>query len=373
MAEVSTKRVPALAPGVRGARRSRRLTREQLRWLLILLAPLIVLLGIAYFYFTGGRYISTDDAYVQAETVSLSTDVSGLVRRILVHDHQRVKKGEPLFRLEEGPFRIALDRAEAALSVTRNDILALQASYRQKLAAIAVAKANLAYYKRVYGRQKALAKTSVASQQALDTARDQRDAAKGQLAELKQELAGIVANLNGNPALPVDQQPRYLTALAAVAEAKRDLRHTVVRAPVSGIVTGVAALAPGNYLGAGTTGFYLVALHHLWIEADPKETVLTHVAAGQPAVVTADAYPGVSWRGTVESLGPASASTFSLLPAENVSGNWVKVVQRMPVRVVVDPKAATPELRAGMSTEVTIDTGRYWRLPQFLASLFGVR
>jgi membrane fusion protein, multidrug efflux system len=371
MAETSAGRVPALAPTSRAPARSRRLTRQKLRWLLILLAPLVVLVGAAYFYFTGGRYITTGDAYVRAETVSLSTDVSGLVAKVLVHDNERVQAGQALFALDDTPFRIALDRAEAALSVTRDDILALQASYRQKLAAIAVAKTKLAYDERVYLRQKALARTSFASQQALDDARQKRDAAKGALAELKEELAGIVANLNGNSALPVDRQPRYRAALSAVAQAKRDLSRTVVKASMSGFVSGVSALTPGTYLGAGTTGFYLVALHRLWIEADPKETALTHAARGQKAVVTVDTYPGMRWQGRVQSLGPASASSFSLLPAENTSGNWVKVVQRMPVRVSLDPDPGKPELRSGMSVEVTIDTGRYWRLPHFLASLFG--
>lgn len=372
MAETSARRVPSLSPSSRAATKSRRLTRQQLRWLLILLAPFLVLIGTAYLYFTGGRYITTDDAYVRAQTVALSTDVSGLVNQVLVHDNERVKAGQPLFALDQGPFQIALDRAEAALSVTRNDILALQASYRQKLAAIAVAKANLAYYERAYARQKALARSSVASQQSLDDSLQKRDAATGDLAGLREELAGIVANLSGNPALPVDRQPRYLTALAVVAQAKRDLRDAVVRAPFAGIVTGVSGLTRGTYLGAGTTGFYLIALHHLWIEADPKETSLTHAVSGQKVVVTVDTYPGVQWEGRVASLGPASASSFSLLPAENTSGNWVKVVQRMPVRIDLAPDPGKPELKSGMSVEVTIDTGRYWRLPHFLAALFGI-
>lgn len=370
MAETSAGRVSTLSPSARAQTRSRRLMRQRLRWFLILLAPFVVLIGGAYFYLTGGRFITTDDAYVRAETVSLSTDVPGTVAGIFVHENQRVKVGQPLFALDPQPFRIALDRDEAALRVTRNDIVALQANYRQKLATLAVAKTQLAYDERVYRRQEALAKRSVTSQQALDTAREARDAARGALVELQQELAGIVANLNGNPALSVDQQPRYRAALAAVAGAERNLRRTIVRAPQDGFVTHVAALVPGDYLAAGDTGFYLVALHRLWIEADPKETALTHAAAGQKVAITADAYPGVEWHGTLQSLAPASASSFSLLPAENTSGNWVKVVQRMPVRIRLDPDPGKPVLRSGMSVEVKIDTGHYWRVPHFLASLF---
>jgi membrane fusion protein (multidrug efflux system) len=371
MAELSLKRVAAPAVGGRTPTRTRRLTRQQLRWLLIALGPLLALLAAAYLYFSGGRYITTDDAYVRADTVSLSTDVSGLVAQVRVRDNERVKAGEPLFRLDQEPFRIALDRAEAALSMTRDKIAALQANYRQKLAAIAVAQKEAAYYEREHDRQKALAGRSFASQEALDTARERRDTARGMVAELKEELAAIAAQLGGDPSLPVERQAQYLQALAAVAQAKYELSRSVVKAPLSGYVTGVSALTPGTYLGAGTTGFYLVALHRIWIEADPKETALTHAAPGQPAVVTVDTYPGIEWRGTVETIAPASASSFSLLPAQNTSGNWVKVVQRVPVRVRVDADPGKPELRSGMSVEVTIDTGRYWRLPHFLASLFG--
>ena len=369
MAETTAGRVPAVTPSARARARRRGLTRDRLRWLLIVVGPLIALLGVGYFYFTGGRYIATDDAYVRAETVNLSTDVSGLVAQILVHDNQKVSAGQPLFRLDDGPFRIALANAQAQLGVVANDIAALQASWRQKLADITLARQQLVLAGREYERQKTLASHSFASQQALDQARKSRDAAQGNLASLEQQQAGIAAQLSGDPALPVERQPRYLAALAQVDLAKRNLRDTVVRAPMPGFVTNVPSLTPGSYLAAGTTGFNLVALHRLWVEADPKETELTHAAPGQRVVITADTYPGVEWQGTLESLSPASASAFSLLPAQNTSGNWVKVVQRIPVRIAVDDDPAKPALRSGMSVEVSIDTGRYRRLPHFLASL----
>ena len=369
MAETTAGRVPALTPSARARARRRGLGRDRLRWLLIALGPVLALLGVAYFYAAGGRYITTDDAYVRAETVNLSTDVSGLVAQILVRDNERVAAGQPLFRLDDGPFHIALANAEAQLGVVRNDIAALQASYRQKRADIALAEQHRVFAQRQFERQKTLAGQSFASQQTLDQARNGLDTATGAVASLEQQLAGIAAQLSGNPDLPVERQPRYLAALAQVDLAKRNLRDTLVRAPLAGYVTNVPSLTPGAYLAAGTTGFNLVALHKLWVEADPKETELTHAAPGQRVVVTADTYPGIEWRGTLQSLSPASASAFSLLPAQNTSGNWVKVVQRIPVRIAVDDDPSKPALRSGMSVEVSIDTGHYRRLPRFLASL----
>ena len=368
MADTTAERVTAVVPSARARGRRTWLTRDRLRWLLILLGPLLALLGVGYFYFSGGRYITTDDAYVRAETVNLSTDVSGIVAQVLVHDNERVATGQPLFRLDEAPFRLALANAEAQLGVVRNDITALQASYRQKQTDIAVAEQHLTLVQRQFERQNTLARQGFATQQALDQARNDLSAATGNLASLKQQLAGIAAQLSGNPELPLDRQPRYLAALAQVDLAKRNLRDALVRAPMPGYVTNVPSLTPGAYLAAGNTGFNLVALHNLWVEADPKETQLTHAATGQPVIITADTYPGVEWHGTVQSLAPASAGSFSLLPAQNTSGNWVKVVQRIPVRISVAEDASKPALRSGMSVEVSIDTGHYRRLPGFLAS-----
>jgi membrane fusion protein (multidrug efflux system) len=234
------------------------------------------------------------------------------------------------------------------------------------------AQYDVDYYDREFRRQQTLVGGGVVSQQAFETARRNLQNAQQKLASLNQQLAAIAANLNGDPDGPVERNPRYLDAVAQRDEAQRQLDHTVVKAPFAGIVTNVPSIAPGKYLTASTTAFFLVAADHVWVDSNPKETELTYVRSGQPVTVTVDTYPGTEWHGTVESISPAAAQEFALLPAQNTSGNWVKVVQRIPLRVRVDTSDATlPPLRAGMSVEVDVDTGRARGLPHFLAALFG--
>jgi membrane fusion protein (multidrug efflux system) len=234
------------------------------------------------------------------------------------------------------------------------------------------AQYDIEYYDREFHRQQDLASKNVASQQTFDLARHNLQNAQQKLASLTQQLAAIAANLNGDPAIPVEQHPRYRDAVAQRDEAARQLDHTVVKAPFDGIVTNVPSIAPGKYLQASMTAFYLVATDHLWVDATPKETELTYVRPGQPVTVTVDTYPDAEWHGTIESISPAAAQEFSLLPAQNTSGNWVKVVQRIPMRVRVDTGDKNlPPLRAGMSVEVGVDTGHTRGLPHFLTALFG--
>jgi membrane fusion protein, multidrug efflux system len=342
------------------------------RWALYLLLPLVLLVG-GYFYITGGRYMTTDDAYVEADKVALSTDVSGLVDQIAVHDNQHVAAGQVLFKLDPAPFRHALDEADAQLANIRDQILAMEANYRGLQAQITQAEQNVAYYQRAFSRQQALYTRGVAAQTAYDEAQHNLRNAQQSLQSLHQQAAAAVANLDGNPTIAVADHPLYRQALAKREEAARRLGDTVVRAPYSGIVTRVPSLQKGMYLAAATPAFSIVADQSVWIEAQPKETELTYVRPGQPATITVDTYPGVIWHGAVASLGPASASEFSLLPAENTSGNWVKVVQRNPLRIRLDPGATKgmPPLRAGMSVEVSVDTGHARGWPHFLVALFG--
>jgi membrane fusion protein, multidrug efflux system len=345
--------------------------RRRLRWALFALLPLALIAG-GYWYVTGGRVMSTDNAYVEADKVGISTDVSGIVKEIDVSNNQQVQQGQVLFHLDDLPFRLALDRAEAQVGIVRNDLNALKANYRDMQAQIKQAQDDIDYYDREFRRQQDLAAKNVASQQTFDTARRNLQNAQQKLASLNQQLAAIAANLNGDPDIPVEQHPRYRDAVARRDEAARQLDHTVVKAPFAGIVTNVPALAPGKYLQASMTAFYLVATDHVWVDSNPKETELTNVRPGQPVAVTVDTYPGLEWQGTVESISPAAAQEFSLLPAQNTSGNWVKVVQRIPMRVRLDTSdKGRPPLRAGMSVEVDVDTGHQRGLPQFLTALFG--
>jgi membrane fusion protein (multidrug efflux system) len=339
-------------------------TRRRLRAVLFLLLPLALIIGLIA-YALGGGTVSTDDAYVEANTVGVSTDVSGVVGQVFVSENQAVTRGQVLYTLRDLQYRYALDRANAQLTATRDNLLALQASYRQMQAKIAQAQYDLGYSRVQFHRARNLAKVQIVSKTGYDTAHRDLSSAQQALASLNEQLAGIAANLNGHPTGPVEQYPQYLSALAARDEAARELAHTVVRAPFDGIVTSVPSIQPGRYLAAAITAFYLVDTEHVWVHADPKETQLTYVRPGQSVTVAVDAYPDQTWRGTVASISPAAAQQFSLLPAQNTSGNWVKVVQRIPVRVTLDTSDRNlPPLRAGMSVEVSIHTGhsRGWSI-----------
>lgn len=338
--------------------------RRRLRVVLFLLLPLALIIALIVYATTGGT-VSTDDAYVEANTVGVSTDVSGIVAQVYVHENQRVTRGQILYTLRDKQYRYALDRANAQLDAVRDSMLAMQASYRDMQARIAQAQYDLGYSQVLFKRAQNLAHVHIVSSTGYDTAHRNLASSQQALASLKEQLAGIAAKLSDRPTAPVEQYPQYLSALAARNEAARELAHTVVRASFDGIVTSVPSIQPGRYLAASITAFYLVDIDHVWVHADPKETQLTYVRPGQTVTVEVDTYPGEKWRGTVESISPAAAQQFSLLPAQNTSGNWVKVVQRIPVRIAVDTSDRNlPPLRAGMSVEVSIDTGhvRGWSI-----------
>jgi membrane fusion protein (multidrug efflux system) len=340
------------------------------RPLMFALLPLVLILG-GYFYVTGGAVMSTDNAYVQADMVGLSTDVSGIVTEVLVRDNQKVAKGDVLFKLDDLQFRLALNRAEAQIGNTRNDLMALQASYRNMQTQVGQAKTDVDFNNVNFKRQQQLVANNFTPQATFDASRNTLQGSQQKLASLEQQLAGIAANLNGDPDAPIEDHPRYKDALAARNEAARQLAHTLVRAPFAGIVTNVPSLQPGQYLAAAAVAFNIVSTDHVWVQASPKETELTYVKAGQKVTVDVDTYPGERWAGTVDSISPASASSFSLLPAENTSGNWVKVVQRIPMRVLVNNAPGKPPLRVGMSVEVNVDTGHARGIPNFITDLFG--
>ena len=364
----SERSVAPLLPPPVAAKPRRRL----LRPLLFALLPL-ALAGGAYEYVTGGQIMSTDNAYVQAQSVGVSTDVSGLVASIAVHDNQHVKRGDVLFTLRDTAFRIALAGAQAQLGTVRNQVLTQQAAYKQALAQIEQARADLPYYETAFKRQQDLASSVVASRATYDQAQHDLTAVREKVVVSQAQAQAMLAQLGYDADQPVENNPFYKQAEAAVDSAQRDLNDTVVRAPFDGVVTNVDALQVGSYLRASQPGFSLVSDSNLWVEASPKETELTYVEPGQHATVTVDTYPGQVWTGTVESISPASGSSFSLLPAQNTTGNWVKVVQRIPMRVRLDNPAGKPPLRVGMSVVVEIDTGHERGLPGGLNRWFGHR
>jgi len=341
------------------------------RWMLFALLPLALAAG-GYWYVTGGQVMSTDDAYVEADKVGISTDVSGIVQDVDVSENQQVTAEQILYRLDPRQFQIALDSAKANLAQTELTIEALKQDYRRMLSDIETQQAQVALDQATFDRYSTLVQTDSVSRANYDQARFTLKADTSKLASLKQQAQVQLARLAGNPDIEVTAHPQYLQAKAQVDEAQRQLDHTVVRAPFAGIVTNVPSIAPGKQLQASMTAFFLVATDHVWVDAQPKETELTHVRPGQPVTITVDTYPDLEWRGTVESISPAAAQEFQLLPAQNTSGNWVKVVQRIPMRVRVDTSdQSRPPLRAGMSVEVDVDTGHARGLPSFLAALLG--
>ncbi|MDQ0391171.1 HlyD family secretion protein [Labrys monachus] len=344
--------------------------RSLVRPVLFALLPIALVVG-GYYYVTGGQVVETDNAYVQAATVGVSTDVAGTVIEIDVTNNQRVRKGDILYRLRQDTYKIALAGAQAQLGTVRNQVLTLQASYTLAVSQIEQARTDIPYYETNFKRQQDLQSSSAASKANYDTAKHDLDAARQKVLVAQSQAQAMLAQLGGDASLPVEQNPFYLQAKSAVDSAQRDLNDTVVKAPFDGIVTNVDNLQLGAYLQASQQAFNLVSTEHMWVEASPKETELTYVKPGQPVTVSVDTYPGVEWRGKVDTISPASSSSFSLLPAQNTSGNWVKVVQRIPMRVALDPAPDNPPLRVGMSVEVSVDTGHARGLPAFVDKWLG--
>lgn len=339
--------------------------RRWLRHSLFALLPVALAAG-GYAYVTGGQIMSTDNAYVGARSLGVATDVAGTVASIDVHNNQAVSRGQVLFHLKGESFRIALEGAQAQLGTVRNQVLTLQATYKQSLSQIDQAKADLPYYETAFQRQKDLIAGNVSTKASYDQASHDLVASQAKVAVAKTQAQAMLAQLGGDPAEPVEENPFYRQAKAAVDNAQRDLDDTVVRAPFDGVVANVDALQVGGYLQAAQSAFSLISSEGLWVDASPKETELTHIRPGQKAVISVDTYPGVEWQGSVESISPASGSSFSLLPAQNTTGNWVKVVQRIPMRIRIEPAADKPPLRVGMSAVVAVDTGHARGLPAFV-------
>ncbi len=333
-----------------------------LRWGLMAGGVLAVVVGGGFYWLSGGRWVDTDDAYVQADSMTLSTDVSGIVASIPVHEGQAVTKGEVLFTLDPQKFQIALDNARANLAQAQLNIESAKADYQAALRDTAAKQQQVNSDQSTYDRYAALVKQHAVTEQETDDARYKLAADQQAVRASESQARALLAKLDGNPDVAVEDMPSFKQAQAQVAEAEREMNHSVVRAPYNGIVTQVNKLQIGMYLGASTAAFGLVSTDHVWVEAQPKETQLTYAKNGDPVDVSFDIYPGRTWSGTVESVAPATDQNFSLLPAENSSGNWVKVVQRIPVRVRVDMKPGDPPLRAGMSADIDIDTGHVRRL-----------
>ena len=307
--------------------------------------------------------VSVDNAYVRAAKEALSTDVSGIVQDVAVREGQRVKKGDVLLRLDPRPFELSVMAAKANLGGIVSSLNAMKLEYKRMLRDVDVKKSQVSLDQVNADRMTSLVQGGGVTRAEYDNARYALATSKQSVGALELAAAVHLARLGGDPEVDVHIMSDYLQAKARLDEAQRQLDHTVLYAPFAGVVTQVETVQPGMYLAAATAAFGLVSTERVWIEANPKETELTHVKTGDPVTLTIDAYPGRKWACAVASIAPNSGSEFSILPAQNTSGNWVKVVQRIPVRIQCDRAPGDPDFRAGMSAVADIDTGhrRTWK------------
>ncbi|OOY29932.1 HlyD family secretion protein [Thioclava sp. F36-6] len=333
-------------------------------WLLILV-PALIVLGGAWYWLSAGGSQSTENANFQMARIPVASQISGRVTEVFVHDNEHVKKGTPLFELDKKPYELALAKAEAALSQARLQVEQLRASYKAALADEKQAADNAAYQEKQLNRQEKLIKSGTTTQQALDQQRTATQAAQNTLAAAKQKVASAKVALDGNPEIQVDEHPSVKSAIVAVNDAKYNLSQTEVDAPTDGIIYQASSFKPGEMVGAGASLFTLVDTSDVWVIANFKETALTHMQEGQSATVEFDAFPDREYHATVDAVGAGTGAEFSILPAQNATGNWVKVTQRVPVRLRLDEGANLQGLRAGLSASVTVDTAsqpRYKRI-----------
>lgn len=346
----------------------RQFAREKRRTLLLVVLPLLALIGGVAFYLSGGRYATTDDAYVGAQKVLITPDISGKIEKVLVKEGQRVKAGDELFEIDPVPFRFALQQAQATLETAKTNFNNLRDNVRIYARMLDLANQGVDLKQRDVERKAALVKSQSGSQLDLDTATTNLVLARAQLELLQQQLANSKNQLLGNPDLPLEQFPPYFQAKAALDQAQRNLDHTVLRAPIDGTATQVDSIQLGRFVAAGSPVFSVIDDANPWVDANLKESDLTYVAKGQPVTMSIDAFPDHTFTGTVGSLSPGTGAQFAILPPQNSTGNFVKVVQRVPVRIYFDKTdKAVQKLKAGMSTYVWVDTGHQ----RSLASLLG--
>jgi membrane fusion protein (multidrug efflux system) len=320
---------------------------------LMISVPLLIAAVAGYFYLTGGRYQSTDNAYVEQDTVSISPDVSGRIVDVRVKENQRVKAGDVLFVIDPEPYRIALEQANAAIASAKVDVSTKATDTGSAAADIESANADIALAQATWQRQDALWKKGFTTKAALDAAQHEVLAAKARLATARAAAAKAQVQLGSGVAgsgIPAAVQ----AAMAERDKAMMNLTRTVVRAPHDGIVTQTSRLQVGNITPSGVPALSLVVTSP-WVTANFKETQLANMRVGQPVELKFDAYPGMKLCGKVQSIGAGTGSSSSILPAQNANGNWVKVTQRVPVRITIVCKPDRP-LITGLSTDVSVDT-----------------
>jgi membrane fusion protein (multidrug efflux system) len=333
------------------------------RRLLLWVLPVVVAAVAIYVYGTAGRYVDTDDAYVQRDRVDVAPQVSGDVREVKVAENEQVKAGELVLVLDDTLLKIAAAGAQSRLAAARAEVESAKVGYREKDSEIGIARSTAEYALKDLKRQEELAERKLTPISTLDNARRMAAITTGGINVVELQRAQLAAKLGGNVTLPVDDYPQVRTAAADYERARVDLEHTRIEAPQAGVASHLPKI--GSRVEVGRPAFAIVSDRSVWVEANFKETDLEWVRPGQPVKVVIDTYPSREWPGRVQSIAQATGAEFSLLPAQNASGNWVKVVQRIAVRVALDPKPGDPPLRDGMSATVEIDTGPHSRFDRW--------
>jgi membrane fusion protein, multidrug efflux system len=343
--------------------------RRYRRTLLLVVLPLVALIAGLVFYLNGGRYVTTDDAYVGAQKVLITPDISGKIEKVVVHEGQRVNKGDVLFEIDPIPFRLAEQQAKATLDQARTTYDNLRANIKIYDQMADLMQQGVELKQRDVDRKSTLAKSNFGSQLDLDNASTALVTANAELAFVKQQTSSAKTQLLGNADLPLEQFPPYVLAKAALGQAERNLDHTEMRAPMDGIATQVDQIQLGRFVVAGTPVFSVIDTAKPWVDANLKESDFTYVTVGQQVDIDVDAFPDHDFKGTIGSLSPGTGAQFAILPPQNATGNFVKVVQRVPVRIYFDSNDKfVQKLKAGMSAYTTIDTGHR----RSLAALLGL-
>ena len=349
--------------------------RERLRRPLMWIVPIVVAVFGAAMYVAAEPYVTTDNAFVRAAKVTVNARVAGQAVEIAVRDNQRVRRGEVLFRIDPEPYQIAVDQAEARFGSARLQIEALKTTYRQQQAELQSTKDTAAFSEREYDRKKALVVSDFTPRAVYELAETNFKVARQHVAAAEQQIANTVVALNGDPDVDVERHPTVRAAKAQLDRARLDLSYTTVMAPDDGIVTKVDDLQVGGFVNPGAAVFSLLSSRDVWIEANFRETGLTHMRPGQEATIDVDAYPDRTFRAHIVSMSPGTGSDFSVLPPENATGNWVKVVQRLPVRLELDDVDSSRPLFSGISVTARVDTGyrRAWLHPLHAVFATGVK
>jgi membrane fusion protein, multidrug efflux system len=343
--------------------------RRYRRFLLMVVLPIVAVIAGLTFYLNGGRYIGTDDAYVGAQKVLVTPDISGKIEKVVVKEGQLVKQGDVLFEIDPVPFQLAVDEAKAQLAQAKSTYDNLVANIKIYGDMLDLAQKGVDLKQRDVERKQALVKNSYGSQLDLDNAANAL-VTSGSIAQyVKQQISTAKTQLLGDPDLPLQKFPAYAQAKAKLENAERNLDHAVVRAPMSGVATQVEQIQLGRFVAAGSPVFSIIDVAHPWVDANPKESDLTYVTEGQPVTLEVDAFPNHVFKGKIGSLSPGTGAQFAILPPQNATGNFVKVVQRVPIRIYFDETDKyVKKLKAGMSVYATIDTGHQ----RSLAGLLGL-